>query len=84
MANMTRDALETEVAGVLGGDVSAFALERLLHLITVTQHATDLLLNEIEGRGELTFMGDMPVVPYMSDHYVETVLTRAGPRIRTH
>lgn len=73
---MPKDVLETATAALLGGDVADFHLDRLLHLITLTQHATDLLLNEIERRGELTFMNDMPVVPYMSDHSVETILTR--------
>jgi hypothetical protein len=45
----------------------------------VTQHATDILLNEIERRGELTFLdNDVPIVPYMSDYTVETILTRQG------
>jgi hypothetical protein len=72
----TRDVLETATEQLLGGKVAEFTLDRLQHLITVTQHATDLLLNEIERRGELTFMGDIPIVPYMSNHQVETILTR--------
>jgi hypothetical protein len=73
---MTEDVLKTATADLLGGDVSVFDLDRLLHLITLTQHATDILLNEIERRGELTFTDDMPIVPYMSEYSVETILTR--------
>lgn len=32
--------------------------------MTITQHVTDLCLNEIERRGELTFLHGAPVVPY--------------------
>jgi hypothetical protein len=72
---LTRDVLETAVGELLGGDIR-FDLDRLYHLITLTQHATDLLLNEIERRGELDFVDGMPIVPYLSNHLVETVLTR--------
>jgi hypothetical protein len=51
----TKDLLETAVTELLDGDVTYMPLARLWHLITVAQHATDLLLNEIERRGELTF-----------------------------
>ena len=73
---MTRDVLETATAELLGGNVADFDLDRLHHLITITQYATDLLLNEIERRGELSFESGVPIVPYMSDWAVETILTR--------
>jgi hypothetical protein len=74
---MNRDALTAATAEVIGGNLTTLPLSRLLHLITVTQHATDLLLNEIERRGELTFGEDsIVIVPYASDYRVETVLTR--------
>jgi|tagenome__1003787_1003787.scaffolds.fasta_scaffold20834391_2 hypothetical protein len=45
----------------------------------LTQHATNILINEIERRGELTFApspdGLAPTVPCMSDYFVETILT---------
>jgi hypothetical protein len=56
--------------------------------MTITQFIADLCLNEIERRGELTYIptsmkdaGDpmpylAPIVPYHSDYFVETVLTR--------
>ena len=40
---ITRDVLETATAELLGGNVAEFELARLLHLITVTQHATNVL-----------------------------------------
>lgn len=76
MTNVTKDTLLTATDEILGGDVESMTLDRLHYLITVTQFATDLMLNEIERRGELTWMYEMPVVPYMSDHSVQTVLTR--------
>jgi hypothetical protein len=44
--------------------------------MTVSQFVTDLCLNELEYRGELVLLGDTPLVPYVADHMVETVLTR--------
>jgi hypothetical protein len=52
--------------------------------MTITQCVTDLCLNEIERRGELTYMPYFdettgclaPIIPYACDYYVETVLTR--------
>ena len=51
-------------------------MDRLYHLITLTQHATDVLPNEIERRGEICYLGSMPIVPYLADYSVETILTR--------
>jgi hypothetical protein len=68
MTTMTRDVLETATAELLGGDVAGFPLDRLHHLITLSQHATDILLNEIERRGELKVHDGMPIVPYESDY----------------
>lgn len=54
--------------------------ERLCYpdrLITITQYVTDLCLNEIERRGELTVLDGVPVVPYQCEYMVETVLTRS-------
>ncbi|MBL6082491.1 hypothetical protein JMJ56_31485 [Belnapia sp. T18] len=74
--DVPKDDLIAATAEILGDDVAALSLERLFYLITVTQHSTDVLLNEIERRGELTFVGGVPNVPYESDHMVQTVLTR--------
>ena len=80
-----KDELRSAAANLLGGEVAEFGLASLLYLITVTQCATDVLLNEIERRGELTFAPDpsgqwefhlAPIVPYLSDYVVETILTR--------
>ena len=78
MAMMPKDVLLTATVELLGCEPEQMTLDRLLHLITLTQHATDLLLNEIEERGELTFHRDdgAPIIPYMSDHFVHTILTR--------
>jgi len=56
------------------------SIPQLRRLMTITQFVTDLCLNEIEARGELTVHpdGGLPIVPYMSDHFGETVLTRSS------
>ena len=58
MAMLPKDVLATATRELLGAAPASMSLERLHHLITVTQHATDLLLNEIERRGELGGMFD--------------------------
>lgn len=50
----------------------------ILRMITFGQYLTDRCLNEIEKRGELEFIDGDPVLPYVSDHMIETVLTREG------
>ena len=45
--------------------------DQLQRLMTVTQHVTDLCLNEIERRGELTFHDGAPMVPYQCEYMVE-------------
>ena len=62
---------------VTGGNLQGLRLDQLHRLITITQHVTDLCLNEIERRGELTFLAGAPVVPYHCEYMVETVLTRS-------
>ena len=57
MSKTTKDVLITATAELLGGDVAGISLDRLYHLITLTQHATDVLLNEIERRGEIYYLG---------------------------
>jgi hypothetical protein len=61
---------------VTGGNIKDLSLDQLYRLMTVTQHVTDLCLNELEHRGELTFFDGKVIVPYQCDHLVETVLTR--------
>src|SRR3954465_13721952 len=78
MQELAKDALTVAVAELLGGDVTELPLERLQHLVTVTQHATDVLLNETERRGEFTSAGDVPIIPYMPNYSAETIITHPG------
>ena len=64
---LTKDVLTTAPAELLGGNVAEMPRDRLDHLIKVTQHATGLLLNEIERRGEPGSQGDAPIAPHASD-----------------
>jgi hypothetical protein len=59
-----------------GGNLEKLSSEEICRLITISQHVTDLCLNEFERRGELAMDGGAPVVPYQCDYMVETVLTR--------
>ena len=78
MSEISKEDLIAETAELLGGNVAKLSLDRLLHLITITQHATNVLLNEIERRDRLTFNEEgIPVLPYVSDYRLETILTRA-------
>jgi hypothetical protein len=76
MNEISRDLLETTAAEFFGGELEAMPLERLRLLITASQYCTDLLLNEIERRGELTIHDGLVIVPYHCDHVVPTVLNR--------
>jgi hypothetical protein len=66
---------------MIGGNIKDLALEQICHKMTIAQFISDLCLNEIERRGELTYAPDgggglTPIVPYYCDYWVETVLTR--------
>jgi hypothetical protein len=73
---MTNEDLIESAEAIIGGDVEELSFDQLLRLITTTQYLTDLCLNEIERRGELTFCDGFVVVPYHCDLMVQTVLTR--------
>jgi hypothetical protein len=71
-------------AEIIGGEsVKPIATDQIIKLMTVTQYVTDLCLNELEKRGELTFCpnpeaGLVPIVPYCATLSVPTILTRPG------
>lgn len=73
---MTEQELKEAAFNITGGDLSNLSDDQLMRLITVTQYVTDLCLNLIEKRGKLTFFDGDPIVPYISDYGVETILTR--------
>ena len=54
--------------------------DHIVELMTVTQVITNLCLNDIEQRGELTGHNGRAIVtshrPYNADFVVETILTR--------
>jgi hypothetical protein len=83
---MTTEDLIKSADTVTGGNVEDLSLDQLYRLMTITQYVTDLCLNEIEHRGELTFApapggGLAPIVPYYCEHMVETILTRPDETI---
>lgn len=73
---LSRSELTEASYEMTGGNLKDLSLEQLQRLMTITQHVTDICLNEIERRGELTFMDGSPVLPHHSEYIVETVLTR--------
>jgi hypothetical protein len=81
MMMMTPEDLIESAYTMTGGNVKDLPLDQLRRLMTITQFVSDLCLNEIERRGELTFApspegGLAPIVPYQCEHMVETILTR--------
>jgi hypothetical protein len=62
---------------ITGGNVKDLSYERLCRLMTVTQFVTDLCLNEIERRDELTcdHANGRVIIPYMCEHQILTMLT---------
>jgi hypothetical protein len=66
-----------------GESVKTMATDQIMKLMTVTQYVTDLCLNELEKREELTFLpspegGLAPIIPYCADLWVDTILSRPG------
>ena len=79
---MTKRELIEAASKITGGNIhniQDLTVKKLERLMTVTQFVTDLCLNELEERGKLVLLGDTPVVPYVADYRVETVLTRDRP-----
>ena len=74
---MSKSELVEAAYEITRGSVSGLTIGQLHRLITITQHVTDLSLNEIEKRGELTVLDGVPVVPYHREYMVETFLTRS-------
>jgi hypothetical protein len=78
---MTRDEVQARIAKMIPADCcwSSSATSIFVELMTVTQVITNLCLNEIEERGELTDHAGRVMVPYNADFVVETILTRGKP-----
>ena len=74
MTNLAEAELKQAAHALIGDDLASMTFDQLLRLITVAQYITDITLNEIEARGELTFHEELPIVPYISNYSVETVL----------
>jgi hypothetical protein len=73
---MTKEELIERGYAVSGGNLRDLSTEKIMELMTVTQFVTDTCLNELESRDELTTHMGFPVVPYVCDHTVPTILTR--------
>lgn len=74
---MTKEELIEAAYEMTAGNVADLSIDQLRRLMTVTQFVTDICLNEIERRGELTWAEGMPIVPYQCDYSVPTIITRA-------
>jgi nitrate reductase assembly molybdenum cofactor insertion protein NarJ len=76
MKFLTKPELVEAANDVVPGNIKDLSLDDVRLLMTVTQFVTDLCINELEERDELTFYRDRPCIPYCSDHMMETILTR--------
>ena len=78
---MTKDEVQARIAKMIPGGLllEFMSYEHIVELMTVTQVITNLCLNEIEQRGELTDHNGRAIVPYDADFVVETILTRGDP-----
>jgi hypothetical protein len=72
---MTKEELEAAAAPMLG-DVQSLDVQQVKDLLTIHTYCFDVLLNELEERGELEINEGTPTVPYECDYMVETALTR--------
>ena len=76
--HLSKEELIEAAYDMTGGNIADLSKDQVLKLMTVTQFVTDICLNEIERRGELITHGGYPVVPYHSDHWAQTILTRGN------
>lgn len=79
---LTTDEVQARVAKMIPGGLllEFMSYDHIVELMTVTQVITNLCLNEIEERGELTDHADgRVIVPHNADFVVETILTRGDP-----
>lgn len=75
---LTKEQLETAASVVTGGpQIEELSTLEIQRVVTVGQYLTDRCVAELECRGELEFHDDGPCLPYMSEHSVECILTRA-------
>ena len=77
---MTKDDVQARIAKVIPGGLllEFMSYNGIVELMTVTKIITNLCLNEIEERGELTEQERRAIVPYGTDFVVETILTRGN------
>ena len=79
MVELDKHELEYMALNFVGNEIEEMSSDDLRHVITLSQYITDRCLAEFERRGELKYHMGNPVVPYHSEHHVETILTRAEP-----
>ena len=63
MTNLTEAELKQAAHALIGDDLASMTFDQLLRLITVDQYITDITLNEIEARGEMTFPRNCRLCP---------------------
>lgn len=73
---MDKDELEAVALLLADGEMETLPSDEVRRLMTVGQYLFDRGLNVLEARGELEWADGSPVVPYDSDHMLETALTR--------
>jgi hypothetical protein len=77
--SLTKNEVQARIAKMISGGLllEFMSYEHIVELMTVTQIITNLCLNEIEERGELTnHANGRVIVPYNADFVIETILTR--------
>jgi hypothetical protein len=78
---LSKEQLVEAAYEVTGGNLTDLSLDQLARTFTVATHVFDLCLNEIERRGVIAKREDgVVIIPYCSNHSVETALTRLGKK----
>jgi hypothetical protein len=73
---MTKQETVEAAYEMTGGNLQDLSDEKLARLHTVATYVFDLTLNELERRGLIPIRDGAPVIPYISEHSIETILTR--------
>lgn len=75
---LTQGELEDAASSLADGNqIESLSLKALEAVLTIGQYLTDRCLVEIEERGELVVSDGQPVLPYVSDHSIESILARS-------
>lgn len=81
LPELSKAELESSAKVFFAGHLGLLPRERIAEMLTLATFFSDLCINELERRGHLELSPDGgAIIPYCSEHAVETILTRPQSR----